>query len=106
MNYFVITEDRNKIRIIKENYAPLKHFNLLDRDLTKDEFFTYVIDIMDEVYRGNNVLISTTNRKGIKNLFETINNSEAENYCTVFMTDSDDTDYFKATKIDNIITEN
>ena len=105
MNYFIITDDRNSIENIMENYKPSKHFNLLDRDLCKEEFFLYIVDIMYEVYAGNNVLITTTNRKGIKKLFETMELAEVPNFCTMFITSTDDTDYLNATKIDRIIIE-
>lgn len=105
MNYFIITDNRDCIKDVMENYRPSKHFNLLDRDLSKEEFFLYVVDIMYEVYAGNNVLITTTNHKGIRKLFDTMNIAEVPNYCTLFITNVDDTDYLDATKIDKIIIE-
>ena len=105
MNYFIITDDRDCIEKVKENYRPSKHFNLLDRDLSKEEFFLYVVDIMYEVYAGNNVLITTTNHKGIKKLFDTMNIAEIPNYCTLLITSNDDTEYLDNTDIDEIIVE-
>ena len=113
MNYFIITDDKNCIEKVMENYRPYKHFNLLDRDLSKEEFFLYVVDIMYEVYAGNNVLITTTNYKGIKKLFDVMKATEIPNYHTMFIIDidhynwmsPDDYEILADSKIDNIIIE-
>lgn len=105
MNYFIIKDDRNSIEKIMENYNPSRHFDLLDKDLSKEEFFIYVVDIMYEVYAGNNILVTTTNQKGIKKLFETMNLSEVPNYCTMLITSNDDTEYLDNIDIDEIIVE-
>lgn len=105
MNYFIITDDRDCIKKVVENYKPYRHFNLLDKDLSKEEFFLYVVDIMYDVYANNNVLITTTNRKGIKKLLEVFSLTEVKNYCTLFITKNDDSDYLDNIKIDEIIVE-
>lgn len=105
MNYFIISNRRDNIEEIKNNYKPIIYFDLLDRDLSQEEFFVYVVDIMSEVYAGHNVLITTTNHKGTKKLFETVNYSETPNCCTIYMSDVDGVNFLDATKIDRIIVE-
>lgn len=103
MNYFIISNCRDNIEEIKNNYKPVIHFDLLDRDLSQEEFFIYVVDIMSEVYANHNVLVTTTNHKGTKKLFETVNYSETPGCCTVYISNADETDFLNATKIDQIV---
>ena len=103
MNYFIISNDRDATEEIKENYKPIIHFDLLDRDLSSDEFFVYAVDIMSEIYAHHNVLITTTNPKGTKTLFKTVNYSEMPDLCTIYMSESDDVDFLNDVVIDRII---
>ena len=103
MNYFIITDSENAIESIKNIYQPIKYFFLPDLDLGNSDMFIYDIDIMTALYDGNSVVVYTSIHKNIRNLFATVNYSEIENLCTLFITDEKNTDYLRATKIDNII---
>ena len=102
MNHFVVTRSRDTERL-KQSFSPFSYAEIPCHDLTTDELFVYCVDILDDLYRGKNVVVHNINHSIIRKLFDIVNKSEIDELSTVYIDTEDDVGFLRSVHVDSII---